>query len=245
MRPVNVPEREIRFAAKTGFLSKGLWQEFFVAGSASWKRRLWKSFLERGFFRPHPSSLAGGVFVLTRKSPVVVRLVGDEISSPPYISQLEHDETVARILLELMRSRAIDSFQIEMELKRKFDGERRFHDGTDRLKYPDAIVEVGGRGSKVRIALELELTRKDPKRYRQCVGTYASRADVSKVIFVVRSTGIADSIRRAMRETYYPDWERPIGFGSLEDWKENPAKAVIQFGEKSMTLEQIRRELAA
>lgn len=245
MKKINVPEREIRFAAKTGFLSKRLWVEFFVAGTPSWNRRLWKQFVSRGLFRPHPSALARDVLVLNRRSPVVVSIVGDEISSAPFVSQLEHDEVAARILLELMRAGIVQSFVAEAEQKRIPNGERRLAGYTAREKYPDAIVTIGGPSASLKVALELELTRKDPKRYRQCLDIYATRRDVDRVIFIARPGIIFESLKRAMRETYYPDWERPIGFGQLDEWKQSPATAPIQFSEGETTLIAIQKKLAA
>lgn len=243
MRPLKVPEAEIRYAAKTGFLTKRIWEDFFAGDIPGWKRRrLWRCLAVRGFFRPHPSSLAKQVLILNRKSPMVFKLVGDEISSPPFVSQLEHDETVARILLDLKKAGVIQSFTTEMELKREIKEKQRY-DGSVKMKYPDAIIEVSGPMTKIKVALELELTRKDPKRYRQCLNTYAARREVSQVVFIARANAVFDSLRRAMRETYYPDWERPIGFSPLEEWKRNPAEAAICFSETQTSLRSIHKKM--
>lgn len=242
---MNVPEREIKFAAKTGFLTRRMWEDFFADGTPSWRRRLWKHFLMRGFFRHHPSSLARDVLVLNRRHPLVVSLVGDEISTAPFVSQLEHDETIARIVLELSRAGIVQSFVTEMELKRVPSGGRRFVDGSALVKYPDAIVTIGGPFANVRIALELELSRKNPKRYRQCLDTYATRQDVDRVVFIARSGIIFSSLKRAMRETYYPDFERPIGFGQLDEWKKNPAVAAIEFTDHKTTMSALHGDVAA
>lgn len=245
VRQMNVPEREIRFAAKTGFLSKRLWEAFFAGGTPSWNRRLWKHFVGRGFFLEHPSALVRDVLVLRRRHPVVMGMVGDEISAAPIAWQYEHDETVAGILLELVRAGIVQSFVTEAELKRLQIGGRRFVESASRVKYPDAIVTVGGPSASVRIALELELSRKDPKRYRQCLDAYASRRDVDRVIFIARAGIVFESLKRAMRETYYPDWERPIGFSKLDDWKKNPLTAAIEFSESKTTMAAIHERLVA
>lgn len=245
MRKKNVPEREIRFAAKTGFLSKRLWETFFAGGTPSWKRRQWKHFVARGYFLEHPSDSVHETLVLFRKNPVVMSIVGDEISAAPIAWQYEHDETIAGILLELLRAGVIQSFVTEAELKRLQVGGRRFVESSAREKYPDAILTIGGPTASVRIALELELSRKDPKRYRQCLDAYASRKDVDRVIFIARAGIVFESLKRAMRETYYPDWERPIGFGQLDDWKKNPLTAAIQFSESKTTMSAIHEGLAA
>jgi hypothetical protein len=242
---MNVPEREIRFAAKTGFLSKRLWDEFFADGSPSWNRRLWKHFIKRDFFLEHPSDFARDVLVLNRKNPVVMSIVGEEISPAPLAWQFEHDETVARILLGLLRAGIVQSFVTEIELKRVHESERRFGGHAARVKYPDAIVTIGGPSASHRVALEVELSRKSPARYRQCLDTYAARRDVDRVIFIARAGIIFASLKRAMRETYYPDWERPIGFGQLDEWKRNPAAAIIQFSESETSMTALHKKLTA
>ena len=65
------------------------------------------------------------------------------------------------------------------------------------------------------------------------------------MIFVARAGIVFESLKRAMRETYYPDWERPIGFGQLDDWKKNPLTAAIQFSESKTTMSAIHEGLAA
>lgn len=245
MRKTSIPEHEIRFAAKAGFLSKRLWEKFFAEGTPSWKRRRWRKLVDRGYFREHPSALLRDVLVLHRKNPVVMSMVGDEISAAPIAWQYEHDETIAGILLELIRGGIVQSFVTEAELKRLQDGERRYVERPVREKYSDAIVTLGRPSANIRIALELELSRKNPKRYRQCLDAYASRKDVDHVIFIARAGIIFESLKRAMRETYYPDWEKPVGFGQLEEWTRSPLTAAIQFSESKTTMQSIHRKLVA
>jgi hypothetical protein len=176
---------------------------------------------------------------------LVVRLVGEDFSSPPYVSQIDHDETVARILLDLKRSGTIQSFETEMELKKAAQGTQRVRDMSERTKYPDAVIELGDGDSRQKIALELELTRKDPKRYRQCLSTYATRHDAQRVVFIARSNVIFQSLKKAMRETFYPDWERPVGFSALEEWRKDSSKAAIYFSDGATSLEQLRDKLSA
>lgn len=242
MRPLNVPEKEIRFAAKTGFLSKPLWDEFFAAGTDRWRRKQWQFFLERGLFRKHPSRLPTDVFVLHRKNPMVIRLVGEQISLPPFAPQIEHDEVAAKILLSLERTGHALGYRVEAEIKREEFGQRQRYSGTDKMKYPDAILEIADQGGVTKVALEIELSRKNPKRYRHILNTYAARKELKYVLFLARARTIFESLKTAMRETYYPDWERPIGFCDVDEWLKNPATAAIHFSERVTTLEKIRSD---
>lgn len=82
-----------------------------------------------------------------------------------------------------------------------------------RIKYPDAVVEIIGRNISS-VALELEMTRKDYKRYYKIIGNYAMRAYADFVLFIGTSEGIFVSLRKALRENSYSNLNQPIGFVS-------------------------------
>lgn len=241
MRPYDA-SREIRLAAKSGFLSKRIWREFFGAGGTRWQNLVWKSFLEKELFRKHPSKYATDVLIPNSRNKLVQSLVGEEISSPPYISQMDHDETVMRGLLDLHGRILIDGFRFEQELKRE-SGVCYVGGGySGAAKFPDAVVRLARPGKLKVLALELELSRKTPKRYRQAMDALVALKGVDRVVFVTRSEVITAAIQRAMRDNYYPYWERPIGFAKLADWKENPAVAPISFEGESTSMEQLNGE---
>jgi len=226
MMPRIKPESEIRFAAKTGFLTKEIWNEFFAEGGERWRRKQWRLLAERGFFRVHPSRRASEVLVLNTKNKDVIAMVGDDISAPPFIAQIDHDELVARTLLQFLKENAIATHQTESELKRLYPLARNRRSGDEKEKYPDALIELKG---GLRIALEMELTLKSRKRYRHILRTYRARQDADRIIFIVRSASIFESISQAIQDTYYPILERPIGFAWLDEWTLDPLKARIDF----------------
>ena len=243
MRSYDASE-EIKLAAKSGFLTKKVWNEFFGTGGARWRNCLWSGLSEKGLFRKHPSKYATDVLVLNSKNLVVRRLVGDEISAPPYISQMDHDETILRALLDLRRNKLIRNFRFEQEQKR--ESGFRYSDGgiPGRVKIPDALIEIG-EGVGRTLAFELELSRKEPKRYRQMMDSLSSLKGVEKIIFITRTAFITGAIRKAMRESYYPYWERPIGFGTLEEWRANPVTAQISFEDEITSFEKLSRNKAS
>lgn len=241
MRPKHLPIEEIRLAARTGFLSKPIWEEFFAKGSDRWRRRQWQLLTERGYFVRHPSRLPRDVLVLYRKHPEVRQLVGESIGLPPIAPQIEHDECVTRILLDLNRGGHMLGFQFEAEMKRLEWGERRLYRSSERDKFPDAILTVSGPNGVFNVALEIELSRKSPKRYRQILTSYATRKDLNCVLFLARSQIIFENLKIAMRQTIYPDWERPIGFCNLDNWLNAPARAPIYFSDKQITLTEMTK----
>lgn len=240
-----VPSREIWLAAKSGFLTKAIWNDFFGAGGVRWRNLLWSSLLKGGLFRKHPSRLAVDVLVLNPKHPMVQKMVGAEISAPPFIAQLDHDETVMRSLLVLRRERLIENFRLEPEQKR-MSGVRHKNDGmAGKVKFPDALIDMGGRENRKCLALELELTPKSPKRYRQMMDSLDALKCVDKIVFVTRTKLIAGAIKSAMPDHYFSYFERPIGFVTIEDWTKNPMTAAVVFEDETTSMEQMSLEIRA
>ncbi|MBY0316110.1 MAG: hypothetical protein K2Q26_11355 [Bdellovibrionales bacterium] len=230
-----IPISEIKFAAKTGFLSFKLWDQYFANGAHSWRLRQWKALVIRGYFKMHPSPRAGDVLVLNPKNPKVCELV-PSISSPPYISQLFHDEVVASSLLRLKNEGLISGFKTEGELKAQAVGTIQPKSASEAIKYPDAIVNVANSKS---IAIEVELTRKEYKRYYKIIGNYATKQYADMILFIGNSEGIFESLRKAMRENSYPTRSQPIGFVSCEDWKSNPVTAMIHFSSHTTNMHHL------
>lgn len=230
------PTAEITLAAKTGFLSKGIWLDFFANGSRSWRNAVWLSLRERGHFQPHPSTRACDVIVLNRKDDLVRRLVGKDIASPPYVSQLDHDEVCTRIALILERQGLIQSYMTEADQKRHFFGWNTSFREAKAVKFPDLLLELNCPGGKKTLAVEVELSRKNRTRYCSIFRSYRAKRDHDMVIFLARTETIFDALSRAMKDVIFPTWERPVGFGSVDEWTKNPDSAAINLSEGSTSI---------
>ena len=235
MKPYS-PNAEITLAAKTGFLSKGIWLDFFAVGSRSWRSAVWLSFRERGHFRPHPSTRARDVIVLNRKSDLVRRMVGTDFASPPYVSQLDHDEVCTRIALTLERQGVIQSYMTEADQKRHFFGWNQSFREAKSVKFPDLLLELNCPGGKKTLAIEIELSRKNRTRYCAIFRAYKTKRDHNMVVFLARSETIFDALSRAMKDVTFPTWERPVGFGSVDERIKNPGGAAISLSEGSTSI---------
>lgn len=229
MRVQTVPKNEIVFSAKTGFLTRALWEEFFAPKSRSWRFRRWRNILEMGIFIPHPSKMVRDVFVLNPNNRIVKSIVGEEISCAPFVAQIEHDEAVARILLELIAIDKVEGFITEAEQKRNYESEFETKQTEAKLKFPDALIKIRTRKGLMMVALEIECTQKSQKRYRSVLEKYKTRNFVDIVIFIVNSQGMKRSIQRAKIHTEYRDATRPIGFAKLPEWLVDPCEAKIEF----------------
>jgi hypothetical protein len=235
VRPYD-PKREIALAVRTGFLTKKVWLDFFATGKQAWRNRVWMNLIERGFFQPHYASRAFGVITPNARNPIVRRFAGDSIVQAPSIAVLDHDEIVMRSFLMLDSTQLMAMAKFESELKKEDLRNRIHYDPNDRAKFPDLLISLCGANPNRKIAIEVELSRKEPKRYRQVMNSYMTKKDVSKIIFVTDLDIVRNGIRSAIQETYFPDWEMPVGFVSLSEWIRAPQTALVHFSETSTTL---------
>lgn len=241
MRPRNIPTDEILFAAKMGFLSKALWNEFFGTHSKSWRSREWRSLTGRKVFLPHPSPIAKDILVPNPNNMMVRNLVGSDLSSPPYAGHIGHDDILAQILIRLLRAEVIHDFTCEAEQKRRHVDRRRWSERLEKIKFPDAILRLGSRDRAMSVALEVELTAKCQKRYRKIFDTYQDRKEIEAVVFVIQSTGIFNSLNKALKDSHYPNWEKPVGFGRVDEWIKDPGNAPIRFPNQTTSIIDLGR----
>ena len=205
-----IPKREMEFAAKSVFLTRGLWEEFFNPHTEGWASIRWRGFKSRKLFVDHSSSLA-------RDCLIVKKIVDSEISSPPLALQIPHDEIVGRIVLKLLSHDLIEKkYYLEPELRRIYQ-EHGLNWRRDRLKLPDALFDLKtAEGKILSVALEVELNKKSQSRYRKIIECYSSNEKIKKVIIVYRGNEVKSSFKQALTRYGYPQSIRPLFFVGLE-----------------------------
>lgn len=238
MRPRNIPMKEILFAAKTGFISKSLWLQFFTQRSRSRNYRIWKSFEIEGYFKPHDSPILKNVLILAPKSIRLLRNHGVVAVTSPHINQFSHDENAARIALSLEDNLLIKSYLTEAELKK---GSLYFWNQTDQSKgnkYPDLLINFP-EGSKYScVALEVEQSIKSFERYKIAFENYARQNKFDFILFASDHKAIFKRLSRAMEATHFPTWDIPVGYTDLSKFMENPRTAAIYLHNKTITLDE-------
>ena len=236
-----IPKAEIELAVRTGFITRSIWESEFAKDlKPSWRYEKWNKLEKRGFFKPHSSEYAKGVLVPVADHPKVKELVGDFVAPPPSVAVLGHDEKVVRTFLKLKREGVLSFAKFEAELKKEDLRNKKHFDPSDSTKFPDLLIGLQGPNSGKRIALEFELSRKEPKRYRQMMISYVCHREISAIIFVTDLDVIKNGIRAAIRDTYFPEWDKPVGFASLKEILENPMKATIKLPERETSLQTIQ-----
>lgn len=237
MKTKFVPVKEVFFAAKTGFLSRAIWEEHFSERSRTQNIRVWRALVDKKYFAPHNSNRMDDVLVLGEAGKNLVEAKGGEFVSPPHINQITHDEVVSRIAIGLMGSKSVTALQTEGELRQKYMGWiKKTREGRE-AKLPDLLLEIKGSEQTIKVALEIELSRKNPERYRKVMNSYAAQKTAERVVFISDEEYIFDRLAKAMKDTHYPSWEKPIGFSRLKKWTKNPFTADIYFSDEKTTLE--------
>jgi len=231
------PRSELLFASKMGFLSKRLWLDFFTTKSRSQNSRLWRSFVAQEYFKKHESKSLTDVLVLDQKGRSFLEAMGIGAVSAPHMNQVDHDETVSRILIQLERQNGIRSIETESELKQKFMLWMRTTREGRGAKFPDLTLNLHETGKFPRVALEIELSKKNFERCKAVMMSYSGKKEIAAVVFIAEQQAIFDRLARAMKATHYPSWERPIGFSPLKEWMREPMKAPIYLSNGVATLE--------
>jgi len=119
------PDCLIRFVAKTGFITKTLWKDFFFkGGTVQWQNISWNNLIKRKYFKRHASSRYQDILIL-RKDSVLLRdrLLSVPVSVP-HTSQVAHDENLLRGLLQLLKGRPNLNWQTQ---KQSLKNSNRWH----------------------------------------------------------------------------------------------------------------------
>lgn len=239
-----VPIREIMFAAKMGFLSKPLWREFFAIKSRAQNARNWKAFRDLGFFQVHKSKMLPDVLVLAPKAITELQKLGVVPVTPPHLGLYDHDVKVSQVILGLEKDKVVDHYTTEAELKKRFTvWMKTTHEGKS-AKFPDLTIELKEPKNFRKVAIEIEQSLKSFDRYKQIMTNYASAKSIEAVIFVSDQQAVFNRISRAMKETNYPSWERPVGFGEMNEWLKNPTTAPIYLSRGTSTIRDWTRVAA-
>ena len=233
------PKELIEFVAKTGFITKETWVKYFFAGrKPRWTHQAWADLARRGYLMPHPYPRIENIYVLNRLNRLVRDFVHGQAARPPAVPQIDHDEILNHGLLRAERSELISQWISEPELKAMGGREHQIKRAGRITKYPDAIVylprtigDMPIAGDKP-IAIELELTLKSRRRYRQIMAAYGCMNHIRAVLFVTKAPVIERAIKENVIKTYFPTDQIKLGFMRLADWQGNLSEAAIEIDGK-------------
>lgn len=231
----------LRVMAKSGFMTRAIWRDYFAQGSTRWHRRQLQRLCEGKLIEGHVNSKAQGVFVLSKFGKILLAREGLRFALPPFVGQLDHDELVLRSVLELSKEKLIHGFLLENEMK---SSEMRQHQLTtsarsEDQRYPDAIFELNVLGKKRIVALEYERTGKSSQRYRDKLWAYSHSNSLWVVIFVCESDVVKSMIKRQLYFLRSPELSSKVAFVDKKQWLNDPADALINLENQTFSLRSL------
>lgn len=223
------PKDLVMYVSKTGFISKDTWKEFFFpGGSIRWKNAFWVSLVERGYFLRHPNRRLQDIYLLNRSNREVIEFMQGRCVRPPFLSQMNHDEILFRGILSLSKSGLVANWITEPELKSFEQNSFKIESQGQGIKYPDAILKFRGDTKDLKVALEMEITQKERKRYIQITSAYSSMRSLDCVIFIVGTKAIREVIERCLKDVYFPADRITVGFIEVSDWQRSACDSIVR-----------------
>jgi hypothetical protein len=234
----------MRVTAKTGFISRRIFNDFFVKGNRFWKFRRWQSLMSSGYFTPVPDyGFIESAVILNKKGREIADSLGMNPVYAPPAKNLWHDEELMRLALFLERQGWVSNWMTELELKTSERGKRFFRDQTRAVKTPDLIIEWNTSPKKILWAIELERTRKEFTRYYEMVGAYKGISRFESVLIIAAANSIETNIKKAQARMEYPQSQRPMFFASMNQIIEEPISCELRQGANRMALGKFAKAL--
>lgn len=226
------PTELLNFVAKTGFITRDLWLEFFFkGGNERWAYQSWRNLHAAGYLAPHPTACLKDVSILDLNNcPRGEWFYGKPVR-PTFIDFIEHDIQLYRGILRLERDGLVSFWETEGKIKSRLGQEFGYkpHEAKN-MKYPDALADLPNVDRPW--AIEMELSRKSTTRYCRAMNAYAGTKDIGGVVFVHKNNVIRNAIQRAIKETYFPLDEIPVAFIPLENWQKTPSRSFREVVER-------------
>ena len=217
-------EETFQFVVKSGFITKPLLSDLFGIQTQRSLDRLAVAVTHSTFFDPLKYAGRPG-WRLSRSGKYEARKRGLKPSYPPRISSLLHDEMALGITVRLLRGGLITDWMSEAQFIVEPVNRLMVAQENRGQKYPDLVFTTTSGG--LRLAVELELSRKSLFRYEKALNGYKGVRGIDAVLFAVNSNAITESIGTAIRRTRFDQHRMPVLFADAATLRECPLHASL------------------
>jgi hypothetical protein len=242
--PPNVVDA-IRFTAKTGFITREIWIEFFAQGGTRAKQKQLAFMLTQKILEPHSCKPLHGVYELGSYGKALLLSNNCAFVSAPASHFLSHDELVATSVLKLKNLGLVDRWVSEAEQKSKNDKEFALELGDRDRKFPDAVLAMKCQTRPAIVAIEYERSGKTIRRYRRLLEEYSILRQIDLILVIARDEAISKRIEKARRESGLSGLSDRLGYAIAHEWATDPARSSILINDDKTTLETLLGNLAA
>lgn len=224
------------FAARFGFLTRDLFFEYLCLKGRSQQYAQWKSLVDHGWFEKASSD--GQVLYLTRKSR---KALGAGCVPARSLNYINHDSMTGAFLLSMNRTGLVLRSWTDTDLMRAPSDAIQVL-GVERFaKYPDLILDIRTDREFLRVAVEIEKTRKSRNRYSQVALSYRLMPRIDLVIFGCDSEAIIMEVGRAFQGSTFQKAKKFPGTFLLKDFFENGFSARFLFQEREFQFAEFLR----
>lgn len=232
-------EAIFQIVVKCGFITKPLLSDLFSIQNQRTVDRLSLAVSQSNFFDTYLRTLDFQGWRLSRAGKYECRSRGLTASYPPQISSRFHDEMAISIAVRLQRLGLVTDWSPESQFIVQPSNRLMVSNDNRGQKYPDLVLTLSISGLPLRVAVELELSRKSLSRYEKALTGYKAVRGVEVVIFAVNSSAIRSAIESALRRTRFDQNRLPILFVDAQAFRKNPANTCLEGNTWSGTFSSI------
>lgn len=211
----------VQFAARWGFLSKGLFFKYICLKSEPRQFFYWNHLIDQGYFEK--SKVNSNVLYL--KTNKKVKSLTSYKSGARFHLYVDHDILVADCLFEFQRSNLVGNYKLENQLKENVLLAYSSLGGDHLGRYPDALFQTNE--TKKTVAFEVEKTVKTYLRLNRMLLNYSFYEKVDSVLFAV----VDESIGKAIKNVFFDSSaavNKDIGVFLLDEFKDLKMDTVVE-----------------
>ena len=203
-------------AQKFGFVSRSVvWRHLSFEGIAS-KYRYWEFLSRAPELAPYKSGLTSNHHLVLSSD--YRRALGEGVAvSNRAALYLAHDEYLMELVLYLKTAGVISQYWTEQELKMDRHLALRVL-GGDPDKIPDLVFDLSTDRGPIRVAVEVEKTRKSRKRYRMASLGYRRLRGIELLLFGVVDSSLESAIRQEFGDLSAASASRAVGYFNLDEF---------------------------
>ena len=232
-----IPSKAIQLTARAGFITRNIFSTFLYPNrTARSQLRAWSRLLDSGYFVRHSDPRMSDVFILNKGIRHITQEIDGIIVRPPYTGVIRHDETALKGILIIEDHGFLDSWRVESEFKILGRDTIKLESQGTTNKFPDAILDFKAPVHRIRVAIEIELTLKDRRRYQRILNSYSFAEGLDLILFVCASETIKSAISEIAQSHFLPPKGLEIGFMDKADWLVDPILGTVKLKNRNSTL---------
>lgn len=227
----------LRFAARTGFVSQGLWRNRFSNGTDTWKSRQLKKLITMNILKTYLKVENNQFYKLGASGHSLARKLGIKPVSSPLSNQILHDALIYEAVFSLGENGYVCDWMTESQLKSGalLDSE----DWSRQTKIPDATLLTNIKGQQRTIAIEYERTQKTAWRIKETLRAYSGFTQFPLVIVICDDEVIRQSYLKSLKQMNDSNLNKRIGFAIVDGWILKPEQQPIQMLDRTYCLNDI------